>query len=250
MLLVRIAKESRLSETLQAAQKTDFYRNWLGSMDGDPEHTLDLLPHVDIGHFDEAPDRFRTPHRKRFNAAFVYPIQPAPRVAILADGFRRTTNIRTVPKWGMRDLESLKTDAVAAPVAVLRDIAATGRSFNYPVVAFTGVRHGYLSDADRDLFWRTFGVPVFEQMTGVDNDVVADECEAHNGLHVRNTDAIFEFRGKELVVSSLSNLVHPVLRLALGLTGRIEASLCRCGKPGPRLMDLAPYEKARCAAAP
>jgi phenylacetate-coenzyme A ligase PaaK-like adenylate-forming protein len=245
MLLVRIAKESRLSETLQAAQSTDFYRCWLRSLDDDPEHTLDLLPHVDIGHFDEAPDRFRSGRHKRLEAAFIYPIQPAPKISVLAGGFRRAPNLRILSKWTVRDLSHLKTDTVAAPVSILREVAAAGRAFDYPVVAFTGVRHGYLSDADRDFFWRSFRVPVFEQMTGLDNDVIADECEAHDGLHARSSDAIFEFRGKELVVSSLSNLVHPVLRLALGLTGRIEQSLCRCGKPGPRLMDLKPYEKAR-----
>jgi hypothetical protein len=249
MLLVRIGKESRLTEVLQAAQKTDFYRTWLHSLDGDPQHTLDLLPHVDIRRFDEAPELFRNPRRGRLAAELAYPIQMPARVVVLGTGFRRSGNIRVMPSWDDADLQNLKADALAAPVAVLRGIAARGRSFDFPLIAFTGPRHGYLTDADRELFWHGFGVPVYEQLTGLDNDVLADECEAHDGLHVRSTDAIFEFRGKELVVSSLSNFVHPVLRLKLGLTGRIEQSLCKCGRPGPRLVDLCPYQRTLCATA-
>src|SRR5437868_3092467 len=108
MLLVRIAKgSSRLSETLHAAQSTDFYRSWLRSLDDDPEHTLDLLPHIDIGHFEEAPDRFRSARRKRLQAAFIYPIQPAPRITVFADGFRRAPNLRILTKWTPRDLGRL-----------------------------------------------------------------------------------------------------------------------------------------------
>lgn len=250
MLLVRLSKEPRpqaaLTEVFHAAQKTDFYRHWLRSLDAEPEHTLDLLPHVDIAHVDENPEQFRNPRRSgRMAAAFSYPIQPVPRVVVLADGFRRGTNVRVMPKFDINAARDWKADAVAAPLAVLRRLAQSGCTFEFPVVAFTGVRYGYMSAADRDHFWRTFGVPVFEQLTGLDNDVLAEECEAHEGLHIRLQDAIFEFRGKELVVSSLSNFVHPVLRLAIGLTGRLEQSMCSCGKPGPRLMDLQPYRRAK-----
>jgi len=40
-----------------------------------------------------------------------------------------------------------------------------------------------LSQAQRDELWLCFAVPVFEQIRTADGELVATECEAHNGLH-------------------------------------------------------------------
>jgi phenylacetate-coenzyme A ligase PaaK-like adenylate-forming protein len=69
--------------------------------------------------------------------------------------------------------------------------------------------------------------------------LLAEECEAHDGLHVIGEAAIFERRGQELVVTSLLALRKPVLRVLTGLTGEIERGLCPCGRPGERLIQVA-----------
>src|SRR5947209_2394764 len=57
------------------------------------------------------------------------------------------------------------------------------------VIAFTGIYHGELTALERDLFWRVFQVPVFEQFLSPDGRILAMECDAHDGLHLLDPDA-------------------------------------------------------------
>jgi hypothetical protein len=43
-----------------------------------------------------------------------------------------------------------------------------------------------LTDADRDWLWSAFRVPIFEQIIGESGELLATECEAHNGMHVQS----------------------------------------------------------------
>jgi hypothetical protein len=115
---------------------------------------------------------------------FVYPFEPAPRVLLLGSDFRQTERTRVVPIGTCLDLSLIKQDTIAAPVWRLRELAAQKVTMRYPLVAFTG-EFSRLTSADRDLFWESFGVPVFEQLLDAAGHVIADECEAHTALHVR-----------------------------------------------------------------
>ena len=85
--------------------------------------------------------------------------------------------------------------AIAGMVPVLRSLAEAveaGTAALPPVeaavVVFTGACHGELSALERDLFWRVFQVPVFEQLLTPDGRVIAMECDAHDGLHLLDED--------------------------------------------------------------
>jgi hypothetical protein len=81
-----------------------------------------------------------------------------------------------------------------------------------------------LSTAERAWLWRAFRVPIFEQIVEPDGELLASECEAHDGLHI-------EIPG-------------------LSWNGyRIELSPCACGRKTPRLAPPTPAEQARSAAA-
>ena len=54
----------------------------------------------------------------------------------------------------------------------------------FAVVVLTGPRFGALTDHDRDLIWRRWGVPVYEYLTDSTGELIARECDAHEGLHV------------------------------------------------------------------
>lgn len=71
-----------------------------------------------------------------------------------------------------------------------------------------------LTEDDRDVLWRRFGVPVFEQIIGLDGELLAAECEAHNGLHVMTPQRDWT-------------------------PYRKETSPCGCGKTTARLFPLA-----------
>jgi len=81
-----------------------------------------------------------------------------------------------------------------------------------------------LTEADRDRFWRAFRVPVFEQIIGPDGQLLASECEAHEGLHI----------------------AAPGLRLEDEI---VDSSPCPCGKEAPRFGIRCLAEMERRAAA-
>jgi hypothetical protein len=43
-----------------------------------------------------------------------------------------------------------------------------------------------LTEARRDLLWRAFRVPVFEQIVSANGELLAAECEAHDGCHIES----------------------------------------------------------------
>jgi len=70
-----------------------------------------------------------------------------------------------------------------------------------------------LTDADRDWLWSAFRVPVFEQIIGESGELLATECEAHNGMHVQS----------------------PNLRSD---PGDLDLTPCACGRDSPRLFTV------------
>ncbi len=83
----------------------------------------------------------------------------------------------------------------------------------HAVIALARPGEILLTDADRDLLWRRFRVPVFEQIIGTDGEVLAAECEAHDGLHVEDSSREWaEFK--------------------------VETAPCACGKSTPRLLGV------------
>ncbi len=82
----------------------------------------------------------------------------------------------------------------------------------HSVIAFTYEGQPGLSSDDRDLLWRAFGVPVFEQRLGANNELLAMECEAHAGLHVVSG---FSGVSARVAKSAPAATVLPVSRAAL-----------------------------------
>jgi hypothetical protein len=95
----------------------------------------------------------------------------------------------------------------------------------YPVVAFTGLKHGALSEEDRDAIWRRWGVPVFEQLLSSDYEVLAEECEARRGLHLREECSVVN--GELLLRGE-----------AVGLAANLIVEPCPCRAPGSRIVDV------------
>ncbi len=116
---------------------------------------------------------------------------------------------------------SIETVA-ASPERLIDAIALDWRPV-YPVVVLTAPGN-LLSEYDRDLFWRAFEVPVFEQVVDVDGWLLASECDAHDGLHIECNAGL---HWPEMI--------------------RVEG-LCGCGKPGARLLP-APQTQAAASGA-
>jgi hypothetical protein len=85
-----------------------------------------------------------------------------------------------------------------------------------------------ITDAERDRFWRVFGVPLFEQIVDRSCRAIAKECEAHDGLHIDSELASDEFELKGY---------------------RLDESPCGCGSKTLRLRAVAQPELEQAAAA-
>lgn len=253
-------RKLRFQAVLLAARRTRHYRRLLKAASlGTPEQILSLdsveealerLPRVDASASLICPEAFVNPEAPEPRLQKFYcPLPPPARTAILMPGFLRTPTVRSFPAPRRSRLARYRAEAVAGPVGVLRRLAEPVDDMGAPaprvaraVIALSGLRHGFLSDEARELFWRVFQVPVFDQHLGPEGELLAWECEAHEGLHIRADRAIFELapgqQEPELLATSLVSLHHPMLRTGTGLTGRIDYSPCACGLSTPRLNGL------------
>jgi hypothetical protein len=169
--------------------------------------------------------------RLRRKSVFRYPMDPAPRTAVLAACFRqpkfRPNNpIRVFPGGWSEEASAFAPAAIAAPRQQLLGLAAAPHppTLTHAVIALESRGNPPLSTVERVWLWRVFRVPVFEQIVGPDGELLAAECEAHDGLHI-------EIPG-------------------LSWDGyRVEMSPCGCGRKTPRLTPAMSAERVRSAAA-
>ncbi len=81
---------------------------------------------------------------------------------------------------------SLDVEALALPANLLSLALMWSWHPLYPLVVFTGESCGTLIPEMRDRVWHRWGVPVFEyRLDASGTHVLAEECEAHDGMHLR-----------------------------------------------------------------
>jgi hypothetical protein len=223
------------------------------------ERTLERLPAIGLDEFRASPGAFESPEASSpALQGFQSPLEHTPRTAILMPGFEQTSNVKVVSSgWSKKKLKRFGATALAAPVALLRQLASAIeagqqeiRRLEHFVVPFTGGEHGELHEEDRERFWRVFQVPVFEQRLGFDGQVIAYECEAHQGLHILpERAAVEETAHTELLLTSLTDLRHPTLRIATRVAGAIQHECCDCGSAAARLVEVRAMPAAKALAA-
>jgi hypothetical protein len=154
---------------------------------------------------------------------FTFPLSGPVRVALLEEGFRTDANVRVCAPGDMVWLRSYAPEALVAPLDLALSLADRKRrgildlpSVRTAIVVLTYSEDSPLADDYRDLLWRAWGVPIFEQLRGPDGTVIARECEVHDGLHIVGTDAG-------------NDVGHNAARL------EIVSGVCECGLETPRL---------------
>jgi hypothetical protein len=128
---------------------------------------------------------------------FRYPITPPPRTAVLVGWFssgrfgRRILGPQSIRVfrngWGP-DAAAFAPAAIAATWDQLRSLkAAAVPSLTHAMIVLWRPGQGRLTESDRDRLWDEFRVPVFEQVIGKSGELLAAECEAHDGLHLESS---------------------------------------------------------------
>jgi len=145
--------------------------------------------------------------RRKDGVRFVHPMDPMPRTAILAPGFQETKLSRVFLAGWNEAAERFQPTSIAGTPSQLRRIARAGVRPQHSVVALSYDGQEGLTSADREFFWATLGVPLFEQLLSAGNELIAMECDAHDGLHL-----VGEFKDLKSGIST-----------------------CPCGNPAPRM---------------
>lgn len=112
---------------------------------------------------------------------FQNPLPTPCRIAVLSPKFAERDGVRYFAEERHREIDIFGPDILAGAVPALLRLAEKVR-VTRAVVAFSGAR--VVSDRDRDLLWNAFQAPVFEYRFGPEGEVIARECEAHDGLHL------------------------------------------------------------------
>jgi hypothetical protein len=153
--------------------------------------------------------------------AFRYPLPKAARTAVLVPWFRSTDAARVFAAGWSEEAVKFAPQAIAGSREQLLALAENkSLRLTHAMIGLARPGEVLLTTAERDLLWRRFGVPIFEQIIGESGEVLAAECQAHDGLHVEGS--------------------HEWTRY------KIEQAPCACGKSTPRLIAL---ERATFAAA-
>lgn len=133
---------------------------------------------------------------------------------MLVAGFRSRNPVRVFEEgWGDR-AKTFAPDSVAATLAQFEALAAAKIPLRHSMIVLARMNEPRITEADRDRLWKWFEVPLFEQIIGPDCELLAFECEAHDGLHIASP------------------------KLAIDAS-EIDQSLCACGRAGPRWISPA-----------
>ncbi len=239
----------RLIQVLLAAREHTAYRQPLAAAGFESGQAIREIPSLDAALARIPPaarwplaNRLRRPgsrHRLESPRGF------SPRTALFHADLKPGRSVRLFSPEEMRRVAPYRPEALAAPAWLLAELARRIQSGLLPplalrhyVAAFSGPAEGALAPDHRDLFWRVYRVPVFEQFLAFDGSLAAAECEAHDGLHIREDRAILEFARGEILLTSLTDLETPAVRVRTGLAADLLLSPCGCGEPGVRLAAL------------
>jgi hypothetical protein len=157
-----------------------------------------------------------------------FPLPVPARLAVIDADFHIGVNMRAFHNPDLTGIIEYAPDAMALPLSAalaLADRKLRGLfqlpSLELAIVVFSTMDypdHGLLDSHHRDLLWKAFCLPVFEQLRGRDGKVIARECEIHDGMH-------FEPEAFEA-------------QTGVGFPAEIVEGYCDCGFETPRLRRL------------
>lgn len=159
-----------------------------------------------------------------------YPLPGAERIAVVGARLRSERGVRSYPYWRTPELEAWRPDALAGHRSELFAIGELRRrqfiplkDLRFPLVVLSALREGPLSSEQQDRLWALYGLPVYEQIRSVDEELLGWECPARDGWHL-----------------ALNANGEPKLTLervrAAGWHGSHVQSRCACGETCLRLM--------------
>lgn len=92
---------------------------------------------------------------------------------------------------------------------------------------------------------QVFGRPVFDRYGNREAGAIAAECEAHQGLHLNESDFVVEVDSRDptqvpgpILITFLRNRAMPLIRYDTGDLGLLRPGACPCGRTTLRLAQV------------
>jgi len=170
------------------------------------------------------------------------------KIALVRPWFRTEEPARSFPgpeplSKTAKSINRFEPDVLVAPTGHLVRLVRTAvEPPRRALIAIQSPGMNMIREADRELLWQRFKVPLYQQLRGFQGELLATECDAQVGFHANEATAHWEVRRQMLLYTSFVDLRHPVLRLASGWSGDLETSRCGCGCLSLRIF---PYERQR-----
>jgi hypothetical protein len=161
-----------------------------------------------------------------------FPAGPHLRTALLGD-LEHFDAAATYPEIRWRYLSSFAPQVLAGTTEDLENFADgvfqgawEAPTLDTAVFNLTTIGYDPLTAAQRDKLWRVFRVPVYEVLFDCDAGVLASECEAHEGWHVRHQQLRFDMHTSAVLYRKNGTFSSP---LVTGLTADGLDGICACG---------------------
>lgn len=175
-----------------------------------------------------------------------FPASPSVRAALLGNG-TWAEDLPSFPEGRWRELLAFGPQAlVGATPVMLRAAAMMFRgelpltTLDCAVFVITQVGAPVLAEADREILWRAFLLPVFELCVDNKGKLIAAECEAHDGWHLADPKLEFLSEGPELFIRKRGS---PGTEMRTGMRAERSPTICCCGNNAPLLQNIRMLEK-------
>jgi len=175
-----------------------------------------------------------------------FPATPAIRTAVLGNSMC-FQGLTTFAEGRWRELSAFGPQALVGSTATMLRAAEMMFRGELPlntldcaIFVVTELGMPVLREADREIVWRAFLVPVFELCVDRDGKLIAAECEAHDGWHLVDPTLEFLTEGPELFIRKLRS---PGTEMRTGMKAERALAPCCCGSDAPLLQNMRMLER-------
>ncbi|MDQ6676915.1 MAG: hypothetical protein M3Z09_06440 [Acidobacteriota bacterium] len=131
----------------------------------------------------DLPSRGKRGFLFRPSPPFRSPLPHPSKIAVISQRFQTGSRVRSFTTHDFVALAAYRPEILAGSLETLREVPQPV-CVSKALVIFSNSAAELLGSEDRDWLWQNFAVPVFEQVLDARGRVLAEECEAHSGLHV------------------------------------------------------------------
>ena len=178
-----------------------------------------------------------------------FPASPSIRTALLGSACVSFQGPTAFGEGRWRDLMAFGPQALVGSTAVMLRAAEAMFRGELPLTALdcavfvlSELGTPVLGEADREVLWRAFLVPVFELCVDRSGNLIAAECDAHDGWHLADPKLEFLSGGTELFIRRRGS---PGTEVRTGMKAERAPIPCCCGNEASLIRNIRMLERVQ-----